>query len=740
MKFNRILSLILMVALLLTMMPAVVYAHMIAEGDYVQFGAYNGEPIVWRVVRKNGGVLELISDKTVTIKAFDGAYAIDEVTEQKNGNSTWETSNIRTWLNSADASVLYNHLPNASSVTDNAYDTENGFLANFTDVEKSYLKLVSVNSALNDAYVTDASSGETVLAYDRDATTSSTNLSSAYVKTTQDYIYLPSVEDIEYIADNVYTFDTEYQRALPTSQAVANSDTTYTGLRTDNAWYYWLRDAMYGNDDSLVRCVTPNGTVEYAAANNGYVGVRPMCAISTENIGIESGDGSAQSPYSFNSEPWIYLDGDAEYEVAGTYVDVTVFKSNIPDNAQIKFYLNGSLYVPQYYDSTDSFPIEVNHGVNTVEAKLISAENKILSTAAFNFTGLEVQYTGTTMQQTFDDSFWKQEDENGSVKGLYGIYDGTPYSDDNWPDVTDGKFVRYIHTSDGVKTNVPELSIEYKKEGDDGITEVNVFTGTAINFSSARSGGKQFAPNEADVIMAEVTFKIDDFGGYSTTPVTLYYFDEDDSNKAYWSPLIIDKYGNLFIQQLKSGKIQVGTIEEGDWYNFKVIVNNRTKTATTIMDNLSDSEEADVLFYNEAMTVNDTFYYVRYFSTGVRGSSGNTKTVSFTDFNFGACNIISNSDMLGSIYRESGTKTVNVYVVNTTGRVLDADLAVAVYDKDRKFKEVKFAEAKLNADEGYTYDIVFEKTDIADTDIVKAFLFDDLVNIIPISPMADMIP
>ena len=71
-----------------------------ALGDYIQFGTYEGNPILWRCADKTEeyGAL-LLSDTVLCKKAFD-AQDLLENSPHRFGSNFWEESNLRAWLNS----------------------------------------------------------------------------------------------------------------------------------------------------------------------------------------------------------------------------------------------------------------------------------------------------------------------------------------------------------------------------------------------------------------------------------------------------------------------------------------------------------------------------------------------------------------------------------------------------------------------------------------------------------------
>lgn len=138
----------------------------IAVGDTISFGSYCDEPIQWRVLRmeERDGRRQavLVSKYILTMKAFDaaesGKYNHDEKKDYISrdseadtdmelqayvrGNSCWQDSNIRTWLNAETEVVTYEGqapLNTAMSERHNGYQNEPGFLYGFTEQEREML-------------------------------------------------------------------------------------------------------------------------------------------------------------------------------------------------------------------------------------------------------------------------------------------------------------------------------------------------------------------------------------------------------------------------------------------------------------------------------------------------------------------------------------------------------------------------------------------------------------------------
>ena len=83
------------------------------------------------------GVFDKDSEGNSYDRTIKDTYLFEQMIEFR-GNSDWEKSNIRTWLNSDAARVTYKDREPIEKGTDeyeNSYELEAGFLHGFTDKE-----------------------------------------------------------------------------------------------------------------------------------------------------------------------------------------------------------------------------------------------------------------------------------------------------------------------------------------------------------------------------------------------------------------------------------------------------------------------------------------------------------------------------------------------------------------------------------------------------------------------------
>ncbi len=140
-------------------------AEKIKVGDYVLFGSYYDEPILWKCVDTENGVM-LLSEYILCMKAYDAAESGERCFEggsytknvdaQRFGSEIWKTSNIREWLNSDKQEVKYSTQPPVAPAVlngANAYADEAGFLTNFTKGERKNILPVTHNGCTDKVYI-----------------------------------------------------------------------------------------------------------------------------------------------------------------------------------------------------------------------------------------------------------------------------------------------------------------------------------------------------------------------------------------------------------------------------------------------------------------------------------------------------------------------------------------------------------------------------------------------------------
>lgn len=254
-------------------------------GSTVVLGAYNGEPVSWRVIHLSEDAKKavLITEHIITMKAFDAAESErfnedngadywmytseqfdDKALEAKvRGNNEWSGSCIRAWLNSDEQIVTYEDgIPSAKVMSEmkNGYEHESGFLYGFTQKER-----------------------EAVL--DTQIMTKGNLLSETDMVVTNDKVFLLNSDELEWLREADVSILAE-----PTESAAAQDETGWYGAYSQelgkNSYYWWLREPVDGH---ISQCYTvTNGLTEDTLISQivgveGF-GVRPAVTVDVQAL------------------------------------------------------------------------------------------------------------------------------------------------------------------------------------------------------------------------------------------------------------------------------------------------------------------------------------------------------------------------------------------------------------------------------------------------------------------------
>lgn len=223
------------------------------KGNYVYFGSYLGEPILWKVV-DSGEKLLLVSEKIICFKSFD-AYGEDSEYHTTHdtevlGSSEWEDCTLKEWLNSDEMQVSYSHCPpDSDSVFGgcNAYENEKGFLCedNFTSEQKALIS--------------------------------------------QDGVFLPGREMLKKY------FNSKTLKKSCSACAITSNDSPYIVSSNQKVWY-WTSTPVNHNNSGVV-AVTSSGTFYKTLASDSTMGVCPALYLATDIVVSRGGSGSLSDPY-----------------------------------------------------------------------------------------------------------------------------------------------------------------------------------------------------------------------------------------------------------------------------------------------------------------------------------------------------------------------------------------------------------------------------------------------------------
>ncbi len=281
-------------------------------GDYIQFGHYYGQPILWRVINiDDQGSPMLLTEKILCLKAFDaGGDGTDGRIDSfriTRGSNYWEKSNIREWLNSDSSRVAFSQQPpddthvcdgywNYSS-SNNDYADEPGFLNNFTQNELASIKPITHPCLISpiDELIKDGGSGYSV-PYSFRMTDNINNFYDNAYENVEDIVFLPDLYELQ-----KYVYDRGWQYLKkPTALAVQISENKDSRIDTEKYWFYWTRTPHMGSSGETLSCA-PDDHFWYVFDVNGSVGIAPSLCLKS-GVSSSAGDGSEGNPYIITGE------------------------------------------------------------------------------------------------------------------------------------------------------------------------------------------------------------------------------------------------------------------------------------------------------------------------------------------------------------------------------------------------------------------------------------------------------
>lgn len=214
------------------------------EGDYLLFGRYLEEPILWRVISMEAGKPLLFSERVLCFKAF---AACENPLE---GLSDWQGSALRQWLNCTESHVPWTGTPPESA---NVYEGYNGYAE-----EPGFLSNGNFSGA-----------------------------ELALIENNGDWVFLLTKKQLQKLP-------TGQRQKSPTQAALRHDDSPYINLRP-TCWY-WTADPIDTNMHSVCS-VTGKGGFYKSLAADGMNGVCPALYFASAELDCVGGDGSGGNPY-----------------------------------------------------------------------------------------------------------------------------------------------------------------------------------------------------------------------------------------------------------------------------------------------------------------------------------------------------------------------------------------------------------------------------------------------------------
>jgi hypothetical protein len=281
-------------------------------GDYVQFGKYNNQPIVWRVIHlTNTGDPLLLSDRILTLKAFDSSGEVHRANEDRLdfGSNYYLSSNIRQWLNSqqsnagTDRIIWTQNKPSVNNLLYGAfpYDGEAGFLAdgNFTADERAMIKPFTHRVVLTTPDISKREGGTALFNNRITMTEIVQNYDTAYYRMVTDSVFLLSVKQLkEFVFDQAAILGDKYYLAKPTETLAASVLVDGEPLLVDSEFYeYWLNTPDTETADSS-KIISSDSSVDSVPASGDTIGVRPALQINKAQVELlPGGSGTLAEPF-----------------------------------------------------------------------------------------------------------------------------------------------------------------------------------------------------------------------------------------------------------------------------------------------------------------------------------------------------------------------------------------------------------------------------------------------------------
>lgn len=212
--------------------------------------------------------------------------------------------------------------PTSGNTTYNPYDSEPGFLYNFS---KNFKESMLETSLKTVRHSLDGGGSENVVS--KMFLASSTEVGLANENGIAEGSKFP-------------IFDGDSSRkAYPTAEAVSKSNYTSSSFNTSSSWWWWLR-TPYTSYSYGVRYVHSDGSLDWGRARHGYVGVRPLCNLQSGILVSNNTDSDGAYTIEWNQPPTTPTGITVPTKVqAGKTVEITWGSSTDPEGNSVGYTL-----------------------------------------------------------------------------------------------------------------------------------------------------------------------------------------------------------------------------------------------------------------------------------------------------------------------------------------------------------------------------------------------------------------
>ena len=397
---------------------------------------YNGVPVIFRKAATNhtgypANSVTLITDRIISIKPYDAREPSNADADRASfGNNRYHTSNKRQWLNS-DANAPWfaeqnltdgvantnnrDQAPNRANVQleQNPYDTERGFMANFSASFRNAILPTTRTIARNT--VTDGGGSETVTDHFFLATNTEVGLEN------ENGI-------VEGVRLPIFTDDTS-RLAWQTQQAINQSERVTTDLA--NPWHWWLATPSAAVSH-FVRFVDSSGVLSATNAFFSLIGLRPLCNLQS-GILVSDNPDPADGAYviQFVQPPTMPLNLEVPNPIMGGSNPVISWDASTDQQGQAITYLlerstNGGGWATIFTGIARTFTDTVAAGTATTVQYRVRARNTSGQYSPFNTSVVISVVTNQPPVISGDDVYLGEE--TGAFTFNYSVTD--PNQDD----------------------------------------------------------------------------------------------------------------------------------------------------------------------------------------------------------------------------------------------------------------------------------------------------------------------
>lgn len=257
-------------------MPKVISSLPVGSRVVDPSSAFNGKPIVWKLIAKNhpgypDSSATLLSDRILSLKSLDAREPNNpNPLVSTSGSNRYSESSLRHWLNGVDSQWYqsqndYDEPPISAYVENgkNSYAVQPGFVSNLSARMRSALKVTPLTVARNT--VTEGGGSDEL----------------------HDKVFLLSKTEVGLVDENGVAEGTPFdgfsssahRAARPTAEAIINSEFYTESLSSLAPWPYWLRSPVSDTPHLMNAAgMSGIGVVSFAS----HMGVRPAINIGSD--------------------------------------------------------------------------------------------------------------------------------------------------------------------------------------------------------------------------------------------------------------------------------------------------------------------------------------------------------------------------------------------------------------------------------------------------------------------------